>query len=446
MSKLGLIIAREYKNIVFKRSFIVTTLLIPVLMIVVCGVLPAMMSQVKSNDKKTVAIVDQTEFQRFQQYFVETDEYLFSVVSDVSTTDDASLHQYYTQQDGLYAVVVLPTDLVQNQRFTILSESSVAPSLASDVKNLLYEPIRNELTRAYDIEDLDAIIKGCSVHLSDRSIKWSEEGDEAISSAAISMVIGLVLAMLIYMFVLIYGAMIMNSVVEEKTNRIVEVIVSCCKPFDLMMGKIIGVALVGLTQLVIWGGVMGIATAVLGFSTMAINLNNPEMMQMAANPEAMAAMAQMQDTGMLGEIIQMIQGINFVEIFVCFLLFFIGGYLLYASLFAAFGSAVDQASDASQLTMPVMIIMVFALYAAIFSMENPDGPLAFWCSMIPFTSPILMMVRLPYDVPFYEILISLGLLYGTAFGIVWLAGRIYRTGILMYGRKFSIKEIIRWIK
>ncbi len=148
----------------------------------------------------------------------------------------------------------------------------------------------------------------------------------------------------------------------------------------------------------------------------------------------------------MSRIVQMILNVNYTQILVCFILYFIGGYLLYASLFAAFGSAVDQASDASQFTAPIMMIMIFALYAGMFSMENPDGPLAFWCSMVPFTSPVVMMIRLPYDLPWYELVGSIALLYGTALGIMWISARIYRTGILMYGRKFTFKEIIRWIK
>ena len=153
-----------------------------------------------------------------------------------------------------------------------------------------------------------------------------------------------------------------------------------------------------------------------------------------------------QQNGEVGQIIAMLLGIDYVQIIISFVLYFIGGYLLYASLFAAFGSAVDQASDASQFTSPIMMIMIFALYAGMFCMENPDGPLAFWCSMIPFTSPVVMMIRLPYDLPWYELVLSLVVLYASAFGILWLSSRIYRTGILMYGRKFSVKEILRWIK
>lgn len=447
MSKLGLIIKREYMTAVMKKSFIVTTLLVPILSVLVCGVLPVVMSQVKSDEKKTVAIVDQTDGQLFVNNFTESDEYIFQPVTSIATGDEG-IRDIYSHTDGLYAIVVLPANFVQTQKFNIYSDNAVTLSLENDIKYVLYEPMRKQKLAVYsDMENLESILKDCEVNMSSRTIKWNEKGEESISSAGVASIIGMVLAMLTYMFVLLYGALIMNSVIEEKTNRIVEVIVSCCKPFDLMMGKIIGVALVGITQIAIWCGLLSLISFVFGVSTMFVgNGLSTEMMATMNEAEIQAAMAQVQQDGFLGDIISMVSSLNFTEIFVCFLLYFVGGYLLYASLFAAFSSAVDQASDASQFTAPIMIVMVFALYAAIFSIENPDGPLAWWCSMIPFTSPIVMMIRLPYDVPAWELALSIGLLFATALGIVWFAGRIYRTGILMYGRKFTVKDIIRWIK
>ena len=241
------------------------------------------------------------------------------------------------------------------------------------------------------------------------------------------------------MFVLLYGAMIMNGVIEEKTNRIVEVIVGSCKPFQLMMGKIIGVALVGLTQLAIWVVIMAVVGAVLSaiFGPAALS---------AASPDGAAAMAAAADDFDMGAVMQAVSSVNYVYILMSFVFYFIGGYLLYASLFAGFGSAVDQASDASQATTPIIMIMVVALYAGMACIENPNGPMAVWCSMIPFTSPVVMMVRLPYDVPLWQLVLSIVLLYVTAAACVWLAARIYRTGILLYGKKHSFGEIMRWIK
>lgn len=445
MSKIGLVIKREYMTAVMKKSFIFTTLLVPILSILVCAVLPLMMSQVKSTEKKDVTVVDQTVGQLFSTHFTESDEYVFHPVTDAATADD-DVRNLYSQQKGTYAIVVIPQDFVESQSFSIYSENSVPSSLESDVKRVLHDPLRQLKLAAVEVENIEEILSKCEVRMHSRSIKWNEAGEENISSSELASVIGLLLALATYMFVLIYGAMIMNSVIEEKTNRIVEVIVSCCKPFELMLGKIIGVALVGFTQLAIWAALGGIITMGFGMTALVSAGIDPTAFGNMNDPEVQAAITNLQQQGALGEIIGMIASLNFTQIFVSFLLYFVGGYLLYASLFAAFSSAVDQASDASQFTGPIMIIMVFALYAAMFSMENPDGPLAWWCSMIPFTSPVVMMIRLPFDVPFWELALSLAILFATSLGIVWLAGRIYRTGILMYGRKFTVKDIVRWIK
>ncbi len=444
MSRLPIIIKREYVQMVCKQSFIFTTILVPILSILLCGVLPIMMSQAKSDEHKLVAVVDQSEGARFAPSISDDDDYIFKSIS-APADSAADMHQLYLDSDqDFYALVVIPSDLVRNPKVSIFSEKSVNGSLERSVSRSLRKAVRNERIQGYAIDSLESIIQNCDPDIQTTNIKWSKEGDETISSSELSMILGLVLALLTYMFVIIYGAMIMNSVVEEKTNRIVEVIISTCKPFELMMGKIIGVALVGLTQIVLWSAILSAIGAIFGITTMATSM--PEMAGMQPHGPGVEAMAAMQGDDTLSRIVQMVLNVNYTQILVCFVLYFIGGYLLYASLFAAFGSAVDQASDASQFTAPIMMIMVFALYAGMFSMENPDGPLSFWCSMVPFTSPVVMMIRLPYDLPWYELVGSLVLLYATALGILWISARIYRTGILMYGRKFTFKEILRWIK
>lgn len=437
MNKLGLIIQREYMQMVAKKSFIVTTILVPILSILLCGVLPIMLSNVKSDEKKLVAVVDQTEDQMFLSLFSATEEYQFLPVADASTSSDESLYDFYKQNTDLYALVVLPPNIVESQQLTILSEQSLSGSLASDIRSILYAPMRSQKISTYDIEGLEDILQDCDVNLDVKTIKWGEDGKETVSSAMVSEIVGLCLAFLTYMFVLTYGAMIMSGVVEEKTNRIVEVIISSCKPIELMLGKIIGVALVGLTQFAVWGVLLGSAGLI---ASVAFGVNT------SVDPEVISNASLLTPQSQFGEIFQMIMSVNYPLILSCFLLYFVGGYLLYASLFAAFGSAVDQQQDTSQFMAPIMFFMVFALYAGMFSMQNPDGPLAWWCSMVPFTSPITMMVRLPFDVPMYEIALSLVILYVTAFLILWLAARIYRTGILMYGKKFSWKDIVKWIR
>ena len=432
MSRLGLIIQREYMQIVAKKSFIFTTILLPILMVALVAILPAFLANVKSDEKKNVAIIDNNPGAVYAAAIQDTEDYHFIKVNQsIEGTELYSYFQNEKEGQGLNAIVQIPADLSTSTTFYVYSDQAINSTLERDIKNALRPMLEQERIQSYGIDSLADIIDRCKVSLSSKSVKWGEEGEEKVSSAMLGEIIGLGLSFLTYMFVLMYGAMIMNGVIEEKTNRIVEVIVSSCKPMELMLGKIIGVALVGFTQIIIWAVLLGIAGTILGASAFIAGPTDP---------------AALTESNELAEIIQMVLSVNYLQILAFFVLYFIGGYLLYAALFAAFGSAVDQPSDASQFMTPIMVIMVFAIYAALFSIENPDGPLAWWCSIIPFTSPIVMMIRLPYDVPFWEMLLSIALLYGSAFGILYIAGKIYRTGILMYGKKVSIKEIIKWIK
>ena len=444
MSRLGLIIQREYLQTVGKKSFILTTLLVPILSILLCVVAPIMLSSVRSNDEKVVAVIDQSPGQTYAPLIKDIDEFHFVAIAPQDAED---AHAVYVAGDkDYYALVVIPANIDSTLEFSIYSESSVPRSFSREIEHFLRPALRKARIESYGIDNLEEIVKDCDVNLHVNSVKWDEQGEESISSSELSSVIGLILALAIYMFVLSYGAMIMSGVVEEKTNRIVEVIVSSCKPLELMLGKIIGVALVGFTQFAIWGILLGVGGTVAA-SIFGLNMS-PEMMSPMGSAEAIEAMGTSGaalDSDMK-EIFQMIFSIDYPLILSCFVLYFIGGYLLYASLFAAFGSAVDQQQDTSQFMGPIMFFMIFALYAGMFSMENPDGPLAWWCSMIPFTSPITMMVRLPYDVPAWEIILSLAILFVTAFVVLWLAARIYRTGILMYGKKFEWKEVVKWIR
>lgn len=448
MSRLGLIIQREYLQTVGKKSFILTTLLVPILSILLCVVAPIMLSNVHSDELKTVAVIDQTGDQAISSLIKDTEEYHFDIIGD---TVCSNMHDLYDEAEtSYYAIVQIPANIEHSLQLNIFSEASVPASLGRDVEHLLRPALRKARITSYGIENLEHIIDDCDVRLQVNSVKWDESGAESVTSAEISMMIGLILALAIYMFVLSYGAMIMSGVVEEKTSRIVEVIVSSCKPLELMLGKIIGVALVGFTQFAIWGILLvvggSIAAGFFGVDITSAGNMDPAALASAQGLDAEAINAQLSANPRANEIFQMIMSINFGLIFSCFILYFIGGYLLYASLFAAFGSAVDQQQDTAQFMTPLMFFMIFALYAGMFSMENPDGPLAWWCSMIPFTAPITMMVRLPFDVPAWEIALSLGLLFATAFFVLWLAARIYRTGILMYGKKFEWKELWKWIR
>ena len=437
MEKLRLIIAREYMSTVSSKSFIVMKILMPVLMIVIIAV-PLLIGYLNDagSDVEQVAVIDETG--RYGQAIEATNLFEFVPLRGDTVGDPRAF--YDKAQGSLAAVVVIPHDVDSTGLVTIYSENTVNITLKEHIARSLSDTITQAHIAAYGVPNLQRMIDEANVDVEVKSVKWGNDGSETETSSEIAMVIGLVLALLTYMFVLMCGAMIMNGVIEEKTNRIVEVIVSSCKPFQLMMGKIIGVALVGLTQLAVWTVVMAIITMATG-SVLGVNL-------LATSPNLPAeAMAEAQGSGFdIAAVLKAVMSVNYGQIFSCFVLYFIGGYLLYAALFAAFGSAVDQASDASQFTTPIILIMVVALYAGMACIENPNGPMAVWCSIIPFTSPIVMMVRLPYDVPFWQLALSIAALFATAAAMVWVAARIYRTGILLYGKKTSFKEIMRWIK
>ncbi len=426
-NRFFLIVQREYLETVAKKSFIVMTLLMPFLIVLLGGV-PVLLEKLNKSDVKTVAVIDETN--QLASAIKSDEAFHFELIEQATEGNPRQL--YDNRGDELYAIVVIPRDIESTHQVLVYSESSVNSVLVSHLHTAMSRVLTDAKIASYGIDGLDKILKECNIDVDVRSIKWSDEGDEQTSSTELAMLIGIVLSLMSYMFVIMYGSMIMNSVIEEKSNRIVEVIVSSCKPIELMLGKIVGVALVGLTQMLIWSILLGIVGSIVGIGF--------------ASTEAQAVAGAMAEASTDSSIIEMLGSINYLQILGFFAIYFVGGFLLYASLFAAFGSAVDQASDASQFTTPIVMIIVIALYAAIACMENPDGDIAFWCSMIPFTSPMVMMVRLPFDVPAWQSLLSIAILYASAIGLTALSARIYRTGILLYGKKNSIKDLIKWLK
>lgn len=429
-----LVLQREYYSIVAKKSFILTTLLSPIIMIAVIAV-PVLLMEFNKSDAQTVTVIDQSG--RYADKFVDSEDFDYRTVDDMTV---GNMKDRYEESDGdIYAILVIPSDVDDSHTVNIYSEKPVKMSLSKEISDILGNSLSEAKINSYDIPELKEIIDESNISVEVKSHTWDEEG-ESLSSSELATITGMFLAFLTYMFVLMYGAMIMSSVVEDKTNRIVEVIVSSCRPMELMLGKILSIALVGLTQIAIWTILLSIGTFIL--SAIGIFSASPDV---AATAMAGGAMPEIPG-GEMPEFVQAILGVNWLRLLGIFVLYFIGGYLLYASLFAAFGSAVDQQSDANQFTMPIMMIIIIALLIGQACMENPDGTLGVVCSLIPFTSPIVMMIRLPYDVPAWEIIASIVLLYATAILFTWLASRIYRTGILMYGRKVSFKEILRWVK
>ena len=430
-NRFFLIVEREYKAIVAKKSFILVTLLAPILMIGLMLV-PALLMDMNSSDARLVSIVDMSG--KYGKDFKDTDDYKFQVLEN---TPIDKIKQQYEKADGdIYAILVIPANVETTHQVNIYSDNPVKMSLNNEVEDVLEKSLSDAKISSYDIPGLADIIEKSQISVSVKSHTWDEEG-ESVSSSTLSMIIGMALAMLTYVFVLMYGAMIMSSVVEDKTNRMVEVIVSSCRPLELMLGKIVSIALVGLTQIAVWSIFVGIGL----FALSAIGFTSSP----ADTAQLQGEMAQL-PISEGEEIVQAILGVDWGKLLFIFVLYFIGGYLLYASLFAGFGSAVDQESDANQFMTPVMMIIILALLIGEGCMQDPDGTLGVICSFIPFTSPIVMMIRLPYDVPAWEIATSVLLLYGTAFLFTFFASRIYRTGILMYGRKVTFKELLKWAR
>lgn len=435
MKRISIILWREFLAIAGKKTFIVTTILIPVISIACLG-LPFLMSKINTGDTEAVAIVDESG--RYGAAITDSDDFRFHDITPIGVD---GLKEFYNNQENLYAIVVIPAGIDSTLNVSVISRNAVRTSLQQHLAKCLDDTITQARIASYGIPQLDKIMEESRAEVRVNCIKWDEDGSESQSNADVASLIGLVLAFLTYMFVMMYGAMILTSVSEEKTNRIVEVMVSCCRPIELLIGKIVGVGLVGLAQIAIWVVLLGIASAVFGLGTV-----------LSADPslvaQAQGANVMLDSTGSetVDTFIQTIASINITGIVVCFILYFLGGYWLYGSLFAAAGSMVDQPNESSQVTMPLMMFLVFALWAGLACIDNPDGQLAWWCSMIPFTSPIVMMVRLPYDVALWEVVLSVVILYASAFGIAILAAKIYRKGILLYGKKFAWKDIMTWLK
>ena len=437
MQKTLLIIQREFLNRVKKKSFIILTVLMPFIMAALVFV-PIWLSMIEDDEQKAVAISDTTG--RYIGQFKTDAAYRFVPVSDPDNP------AYYADTTQYEAVIRITADLARQPRgVAIISHKEVSAGLLSYTESVLNEQVRRDKLQRTGIDGLEKIMADLEQEITVPTVKRNAEGDTNSSNTGIAMAAGFLFTFLIYMFVMSYGGMVMQSVMEEKTNRIVELMVSSVKPFQLMMGKIIGISLVGFLQLAIWGVML--AGILFGASVLfGADLSSAGQTGMALQGGMGAEAAAMAVQGGQNEILTAILGLPFGEMGLLFVLYFVGGYLLYASFFAAVGASVNEQEDSSQFMMPVVLIMVFGLYAAMGSVQNTNGPLAFWASMFPLTSPIVMMVRVPFSVPLWEELLSLVLLYATALGSVWFSARIYRVGVLMYGKKPTLKEWFKWIR
>lgn len=432
MNKILIIIQREFLKRVQKKSFILLTLLTPVIMAALVCV-PLWLSSIEDDDQLRVAVVDPTG-----EYYKS-----LKVSQTFHFTSVPCLNNEMRSEDSPYdAVVSISGDLVHNKgRVVIYSNKEVPGNLLEYVQSNIGAMVEKQKVAASGIAELRHIMDDVQRELPVETVKWNAKGDSMISNTGVAMAVGLLFTTLIYMFTLSYGGMVMQSVIEEKTNRIVELMVSSVNPFQLMMGKIIGVMLVGLLQMAIWGVLLFViltgASAYFGLdASQAAAVSQP----------GMAVPAAAQGNAAAQEIFGALANMPYMEIGVMFILMFLGGYLFYASFYAAVGASVNEQEDSNQFVLPVTLITLFGFYAALYSIQNTDGPLAFWASLFPLTSPVVMMVRIPFGVPLWQEVLSVALLYASAILMVWLGAKVYRVGILMYGKKPSFKELVKWMR
>lgn len=433
MNKILLIIQREYLTRVKNKTFIILTLLAPLLMVGMIAVV-VYLSTLESDKVKNILVNDHSTLFKKSLKDSETLKFTFS-----ENLDDEAAKKIITQ-GNYYALLIIP-DSIQNKRLELISEKQVSISTKLYISHLIEKKLRSDKLKSMGIDP--NLIDEVNPEVSIRTIKINKEGKEEISSAEAALGIGYVSSFLIYMFIFIYGAMVMRGVIEEKTSRVVEIIISSVKPFQLMMGKIIGVALVAFTQLALW---IIFGTLILFVAQNFIGDTSTVQEQMvqtqSMNPELQGVMSN----NALNDIMAPILNLPIALIIFSFVFYFIGGYLLYSSLFAAIGGAVDNETDTQQFMLPITIPLILSLIVAQTVMQNPEGPAAFWFSVVPFTSPVVMMMRVAYGVPTWELILSMILLILTFLGTTWLAAKIYRIGILNYGKKVSYKDLWTWIR
>ena len=435
MNKIGLIIKREYMTRVRKRSFLILTFLGPILMAAIY-IIPIMLALNSSNENMRIAVVDESHW--FEDRFTGTKEHTFVNMPNQPIDSVKEL-----VKNGIFdmAVYVPPTQLNIPSNAVVYSIRQVPMEVENYISNVMKKEIEDQKLMAKGVDP--EIVSAVKTDVNLQIMRMDDKGNEKETFTKVQFALGIGLSMLVYMFIIFFGGQVMQGVSEEKTNRIIEVIISSVKPFQLMMGKIIGVSLVALTQFVLW--ILLTGALYLGFSAF-MGLSSPEILSSGTVMSQQINSNDIMNNEAVQNIIQIAHSIDFGTIIGCFLIFFILGYLLYATLYAAIGSLVDNNTDSQQFTLPVTVPLIVAIISSFYIVNNPDSSLSVWLSMIPFTSPISMMVRIPFGVPIWQIVLSVVILAGTFVAMTWFAAKIYRTGILMYGKKLSYKEIFKWLK
>lgn len=434
MNNTSIIIEREYLERVKKKSFIITTLLVPLLMLV-AAMLPTLIMLYATGDTKTLVVVDDSG--KIFPALTDTDDVKFISAWD---TQDAML-----ASDSIYGVLVIDRNIMtNNSAVKLLTSNAANVTVENEVVSQMEKIIENEKLKNYDIDDLDSILKDVSTTVTLQSIRVDESGEEGeTQSAMINSLMGTLLNLVLYMFLLLYGSQVMNSIIEEKNNRVLEIVVSSVKPMQLMLGKIVGVGLVALTQILIWGIIM------VSISSMLL----PALIPGDMLAEAAAINSGMADVSASNMDVDLARALGtftnvgyMLEVFGLLTFFLIGGYLLYAAIFAAIGASVDNLQDAGQLQTIGIIPIFIGLFSSMAVIQDPNSTFAVVMSLIPFTSPMVMMARVPFGIPAWQIALAVVLLVASTFAAIWIAAKIYRVGIFMYGKKPTVRDLIRWTR
>jgi ABC-2 type transport system permease protein len=457
---INIIIAREYLNKVKKKSFLVTTILVPILFVVFMVIMTVIMSNVKEREQ-SVAVVDQSGI-----------VFPFLENNDRVTFEDFSGEPVDTVKNNLDAlgkdalVVISPLDTAARMvNMSLYSKDPAGVEFTDNLKNMASNAVEDYRIKLYNIEDLEKIMEDVKADVPLTEYTLDEEGNAAISESGIYMMISLILGIIIFMFISMFGGQVMSAVIEEKSSRVIEVLVSSVNAIDLMFGKIIGIALVALTQFLLWivltFGIGALVGAFMGADKLKEFTQNPEMMAqtMGVSPEQMQSFGVGADTASIASadsltapasdaqiIISTLMNVPWTKLIIAFLVFFFLGYLLYSSMFAAIGSAVENEGDSQQLQLPLTIPLILAYLVVFMLFQNPDSSVVKWCSWIPFTSPIVMPARIPYGVSNWEIWGSVAVLFVTFVIFAWISAKIYKSGILVFGKKSTFKDLWKYFK
>ena len=440
MRNISLIIGREYRERVFKKSFLITTIVMPLLMIAM-GAAPTLIMEFAESETKKITVIDESGIVAPK---LTSDE---EIVFEAATGDLQQALVEASQNEENFGVLHIGKDIVANPNDARLYTSSSSSIMLEDaIADQIEAVIESERLKAYNIDNIDEILEKVKARVHLTTFRTDKEEESSASSAAASSLVGLILGFMLYFFLAIYGSMVMQSVIDEKSSRILEVMVSTVRPFEMLMGKVLGVAAVAATQVMVWGVLIILFSAVIVPAMLPENILEGVTQVQAGGDVATLAAQQDVSPEMLTALASALDAGGIATTICTVLLFFVGGFLLYASLYAAVGASVDEAQDAQQLTIPITLPIIAAFIVTMLVMKDPNSPVVFWCSMIPFTSPIVMVARIPSGIPAWEIALSMALLYATFVVCIWAAAKIYKVGIFMHGTKPTFKDLWRWLK